>query len=165
MRTLGRRAQAGRTASVPHSGYLPASGHVWTTLPSTVDSLIRRISAALNSATESAAELSGLDRIPIGQSNFRSRSDVQAGPVLPGNQVLPPVCAHAMQTCGYSLDPGTWTWQPRGADEGTGGHGSTSNTGVDDDERQAPQAEGLDPDDPAVLAAIDLVRWELSLAT
>ena len=22
------------------------------------------------------------------------------GPVLPGNQVLPPVCAHAMQTCG-----------------------------------------------------------------
>jgi hypothetical protein len=24
-------------------------------------------------------------------------------------------------------------------------------------------AEGLDPDDPAVIAAIDLVRWELSL--
>jgi hypothetical protein len=23
--------------------------------------------------------------------------------------------------------------------------------------------EGLDPDDPAVIAAIDLVRWELSL--
>jgi hypothetical protein len=34
---------------------------------------------------------------------------------------------------------------------------------VDDDERQALQAEGLDPDDPAVIAAIDLVRWELSL--
>ena len=32
----------------------------------------------------------------------------------------------------------------------------TSNTGVDDDERQALQAEGLDPDDPAVIAAIDL---------
>jgi hypothetical protein len=41
--------------------------------------------------------------------------------------------------------------------------GRTSNTGVDDDERQALQAEGLDPDDPAVIAAIDLVRWELSL--
>jgi hypothetical protein len=24
-------------------------------------------------------------------------------------------------------------------------------------------AEGLDPDDPAVIAAIDFVRWELSL--
>jgi hypothetical protein len=24
-------------------------------------------------------------------------------------------------------------------------------------------AEGLDPDDPAVVAAIDLVRWELSM--
>jgi hypothetical protein len=34
---------------------------------------------------------------------------------------------------------------------------------VDDDERQAPLAEGLDPDDAAVVAAIDLVRWELSL--
>ena len=32
-----------------------------------------------------------------------------------------------------------------------------------DDERQALRAEGLDPDDPAVVAAIDLVRWELSL--
>jgi hypothetical protein len=36
---------------------------------------------------------------------------------------------------------------------------------VDDDERQALQAEGLDPDDAAVAAAIDLVRWELSLGT
>jgi hypothetical protein len=33
---------------------------------------------------------------------------------------------------------------------------------VDDDERQALQAKGLDPDDPAVIAAIDLVRKELS---
>jgi len=32
--------------------------------------------------------------------------------------------------------------------------------GVDDDERQALRAEGLDPD---VIAAIHLVRWELSL--
>jgi hypothetical protein len=37
----------------------------------------------------------------------------QDGPVLPGNEVLPPVCAHAMQACGYSLDPGTMTWRPR----------------------------------------------------
>jgi hypothetical protein len=43
------------------------------------------------------------------------------------------------------------------------GPSRTSNTGVDDDERQALRAEGLDPDDPAVIAAIDLVRWELSL--
>lgn len=35
------------------------------------------------------------------------------GPVLPGNQVLPPVCARAMQACGYSLDPGTMTWRPK----------------------------------------------------
>lgn len=27
----------------------------------------------------------------------------------------------------------------------------------------AVRAEGLDPDDPAVVAALDLVRWELSL--
>jgi hypothetical protein len=31
---------------------------------------------------------------------------------------------------------------------------------MDDEERQALRAEGLDP---AVIAAIDLVRWELSL--
>jgi len=36
---------------------------------------------------------------------------------------------------------------------------------MDDEERQALQAEGLDHDDPAVIAAIDLVRWELSLGT
>jgi hypothetical protein len=30
---------------------------------------------------------------------------------------------------------------------------------VDDDEAQALPVEGLDPDDPAVVAAIDLVRW------
>jgi hypothetical protein len=34
---------------------------------------------------------------------------------------------------------------------------------MDDDERQALRAGGLDPDDPAVIGAIDLVRWELSL--
>ena len=34
---------------------------------------------------------------------------------------------------------------------------------MDDDERQALRAEGLDPDDRAVIAALDLVRWELSL--
>jgi len=34
---------------------------------------------------------------------------------------------------------------------------------MDDDERQALRAEGLDPDDPAVVAAIDMVRWELEV--
>ena len=34
------------------------------------------------------------------------------GAWLPGNQILPPICAHAMQACGYRLDPGTMTWQP-----------------------------------------------------
>ena len=38
-------------------------------------------------------------------------------------------------------------------------------TGVDDDERQALEDEGLNPDNPAVIVAIDLVRWELSLGT
>jgi hypothetical protein len=35
--------------------------------------------------------------------------------------------------------------------------------GLHDDERQALRAEGFDPDDPAVVAVIDLLRWELSL--
>jgi hypothetical protein len=34
---------------------------------------------------------------------------------------------------------------------------------MDDEHAQALRAEGLDPDDPDVRAAIDLVRWELSL--
>jgi hypothetical protein len=34
---------------------------------------------------------------------------------------------------------------------------------VDDEEAQALRTEGFDPDDPAVVAAIDMVRWELSL--
>jgi len=34
---------------------------------------------------------------------------------------------------------------------------------MDDEELQAVRDEGLDPDDPAVVAALDLVRWELSL--
>jgi hypothetical protein len=35
---------------------------------------------------------------------------------------------------------------------------------VDDEEREALRAEGLDPDDPVVVAALHLVRWELSLS-
>jgi hypothetical protein len=34
---------------------------------------------------------------------------------------------------------------------------------MDEIEREAIRAEGLDPDDPAVVMAIDLVRWELLL--
>lgn len=34
---------------------------------------------------------------------------------------------------------------------------------MDAEEAQAVRAEGLDPDDPAVVVALDLVRWELSL--
>jgi hypothetical protein len=33
---------------------------------------------------------------------------------------------------------------------------------VDADEAQAVRAEGFDPDDPAVVAAMDRVRWDLS---
>jgi hypothetical protein len=33
---------------------------------------------------------------------------------------------------------------------------------MDDIEREAIRVEGLDPDDPAVVTATDLVRWELS---
>lgn len=36
-------------------------------------------------------------------------------------------------------------------------------SGVDESEREAIRAEGLDPDDPAVVAALDLVRWEMEL--
>jgi len=35
--------------------------------------------------------------------------------------------------------------------------------GMDAEEAQGVRAEGLDPDDPAVATAIDMVRWELSL--
>jgi hypothetical protein len=35
--------------------------------------------------------------------------------------------------------------------------------GVDEIEREAIRAEGLDPDDPVVVTAIDFARWELSL--
>jgi hypothetical protein len=34
---------------------------------------------------------------------------------------------------------------------------------MDDEEAQALRTEGLDPDDRAVVAAIDMVQWELSL--
>jgi hypothetical protein len=34
---------------------------------------------------------------------------------------------------------------------------------MDDNEREAIRAEGLDPDDLAVVTAIDFVRWELSM--
>jgi hypothetical protein len=37
-------------------------------------------------------------------------------------------------------------------------------TGVESEEAEAVRTEGLNPDDPAVIAAINLVRWELSLA-
>lgn len=34
---------------------------------------------------------------------------------------------------------------------------------MDEDEREALRAEGLDPDDPAVVTAINFVRWELEM--
>jgi hypothetical protein len=34
---------------------------------------------------------------------------------------------------------------------------------MDGIDREAIRAEGLDPDDPAVVTAIHVVRWELSL--
>ena len=43
---------------------------------------------------------------------------------------------------------------------GTVTTGRASNTDVDAEERQALRSEGLDPDDRADIAAIDLVRWE-----
>jgi hypothetical protein len=34
---------------------------------------------------------------------------------------------------------------------------------MDDEDREALRAEGLEPDDPAVVMALNVVRWELSL--
>jgi hypothetical protein len=34
---------------------------------------------------------------------------------------------------------------------------------MDEIEREALRCEGLDPDDPAVVTAIDFVRWDLSM--
>lgn len=45
------------------------------------------------------------------------------------------------------------------------GGGRGVQRGVDGIERDALRAEGLDPDDPAVVAALDMVRWELELLT
>jgi hypothetical protein len=37
----------------------------------------------------------------------------QDGPVLlPGNQVLPPICGVYMRGCGFTYDPGAGTWGP-----------------------------------------------------
>lgn len=50
-----------------------------------------------------------------------------------------------------------------GVPPGNRDSGPNVEVGMDDDERRALRTEGLDPDDPAVAAAIDMVRWELSL--
>ena len=44
---------------------------------------------------------------------------------------------------------------------GTDTRPHASNPGIDDIEREAIRDEGYDPDDPAVLAALDRVRAEL----
>jgi hypothetical protein len=38
-----------------------------------------------------------------------------------------------------------------------------SKPGMDETEREAVRAVGMDPDDPAVVAAMDFVAWELSM--
>jgi hypothetical protein len=35
-----------------------------------------------------------------------------SGPVLPANEVLPPICGVYMRACGFTYDPGTGTWGP-----------------------------------------------------
>jgi hypothetical protein len=40
--------------------------------------------------------------------------------------------------------------------------GARAQDAVDVEDAQGPRAEGFDPDEPAVVAAIDMVRWELS---
>jgi hypothetical protein len=48
-------------------------------------------------------------------------------------------------------------------DERDGTSGAAALRGLDPVEAEAIRAEGLDPDDPAVQMALDLVRWELEL--
>jgi hypothetical protein len=48
-------------------------------------------------------------------------------------------------------------------DERDGHSGADALRGLDSVEVEAIRAEGLDPDDPAVKAALDLVRWELEI--
>jgi hypothetical protein len=47
--------------------------------------------------------------------------------------------------------------------DGTARNCPASKPTMDNIEREAIRAEGLDPDDQAVVTAIDLVRWELSM--
>jgi hypothetical protein len=51
----------------------------------------------------------------------------------------------------------------RGGKAGTARQGGTSKTVWITTNAKPCKADGLDPDNPAVIAAIDLVRWELSL--
>jgi hypothetical protein len=48
-------------------------------------------------------------------------------------------------------------------DDERDGHSGAAALRGHDPEAEAIRAEGLDPDDPAVRAALDLVRWELEL--
>jgi hypothetical protein len=48
-------------------------------------------------------------------------------------------------------------------DERDGHSGAAALRGLDPVEAEAIRAEGLDPEDPAVQAALDLTRWELEL--
>lgn len=48
-------------------------------------------------------------------------------------------------------------------DEREGHSGAAALSSHDSVEAEAIRAEGLDPDDRAVQAALDLVRWELNL--
>ncbi len=48
-------------------------------------------------------------------------------------------------------------------DERDGHSGASALRGLDPVEAEAIRAEGLDPDNSAVRAALDLVRWKLEL--
>jgi hypothetical protein len=79
------------------------------------------------------------------------------------NTVMASICGSPGQTDGKAVSiSGTKAAMHQ---RGTKRPGRASKHVVKDEERQALRPEELDPDDPAVITAIDLVRWELSLGT
>lgn len=82
-----------------------------------------------------------------------ARAGLMTGPQLPDPQTIgPTVTFPSHELIALRPDP-----------LGTVGTLPASNGDMDDTEGEVIRADGFDPDDPAVVTAIDFVRWQLSM--